>query len=302
MLVLHIGTGKAGSTSIQSFLHHHSADYSFGRLDALGDANAWKIAATSGTDRSKWYWVDHIARLSAAEFQDLQDRFWDDVADEYQSCGGTVVASSEFIYGQFEGDRDAIERLHQNLIRIFGEVKLIVYLREQVSFVKSVYAQRVKGPTRETMRFEQYVRQLEALKIPIDYADRLTQWGEVFGWDSMSACVFDRRNFPNSNLIEDFMQRAGFGQELSGPVTLDDAKNISPRPKELEAVRLMNRIGIKHRRLRRVGVRATTFMFPDVEFSSDWDAEIVEMVSEGNARLNETLLAQNAVKLPVSGQ
>jgi hypothetical protein len=299
MLVLHIGTGKAGSTTIQSFLHHRSSNFSFSRLDAFGAANAWKIAATSGTARSKWYWVDHIAQLNRDEFAALQNGFWKEVEAEYLACGGTVVASSEFIYGQFEDDREAIERLHSHLLRIFGGVKLIVYLREQVSFVKSLYAQRVKGPTRETMPFEQYVNRLEELKIPIDYAARIKLWGQVFGWDNLSACMFDKRNFHNSSLIDDFLFRAGFDGENSGNNSFDASRNVSPSPKELEAMRLMNRIGIKNHRVRRVGVGAMKVLYPDIDFSNAWDSEIVEKVSAGNEWLNENLLAHNSIKLPV---
>jgi hypothetical protein len=305
LLYLHIGTGKAGSTTIQTFLKSCGAELPYSQLESFGLGNSWKIAASTGTERSRWYWVEHIKRLDADEYQRLCSRFWTEVKSEVASLENSdFVASSEFIYGQVACDQEAMARLQLQLTEIFGEVKLLVYFRNQIDFVKSFYAQTVKGPTREILSYDVYIKNLKKIQVPIHYAERLKLWGEVFGWENVEAVVFDRKNFPNGNLIEDFCSRTGIEYDNERFAIHRQESNISPSYNHLVAFRYLNRLtlrkhkGLAVRAITSLARRAITSTLPDKEFPKEYDDLLLSKVSEGNKWLNKVFFSDLAVKLP----
>ena len=52
MLTLHIGTGKAGSTTIQDWLQENRDAIPCAQLPSLGSATAWKAAIARDSDHS----------------------------------------------------------------------------------------------------------------------------------------------------------------------------------------------------------------------------------------------------------
>lgn len=305
MLYLHIGTGKAGSTSIQKFLELQKYALPYKQIEAFGSgyrakiANAWKIAAAANTERSRRYWVQHRKLITESDHQELVDNFWDEVKKEVGGSGAqTFIASSEYIYGQYGNEKDRIEELRVKLLSIFSDVKIIVYFRDQVSFVKSAYAQRVKGPTRSADSYASFIKNITSLNVPIDYAEKVKLWGSIFGYNRIQPVVFDRKNFLGGSLIADFLNR----------IDLDDFKveigqskvteNRSPTFFQLNLLRLGNLLNIQNRQTRDFMVSRITGQFPPKTFPSKYDNRILQMVSDGNKWLNERFFFDQNAKLP----
>lgn len=110
LLYLHIGTLKAGSTSIRNFLRDCSDDLPYAQLDRFGTPNSWRIAASTGTERSRRHWVTTRKLLQADEYQELKDGFWTEVKNEKAKIAcSDFVASSEYIYVQVADDAEAMK-------------------------------------------------------------------------------------------------------------------------------------------------------------------------------------------------
>lgn len=135
MIYLHVGTGKAGSTTIQHFLKTSSSKLPYGQLQAFGLGNAWKIAASLDTVRSRQYWVEQANLFDEIGYEEFCSRFWGDVQTEVANSGhSNFIASSEYIYGQAMGDKRAIARLSELLYEIFGTVKNYILFSQSDRF------------------------------------------------------------------------------------------------------------------------------------------------------------------------
>lgn len=305
MLYLHIGTGKAGSTSIQRFLienrqylHHH-------QLRTFGIGNAWKLAAATGTEKAKQYFVAKAKMLSEGEFSNLNSVFWREAAAEIQASGAAnFVASSEFIY-QFVWEQDEILMLCQRLKQLFGEVKILINFRNQIDYLKSIYAQRVKGLTADVQSFESFMRNQSIIDNEVHYADQAKLWINALEKESIDAAVFDRRNFLNQNLIDDFCLRIGQVKKHSSSLRPQKIVNVSPGYSQLQAYRYLNRLGLnrpQHRvwgKLRSASHRLINRIVPTDEFPSDFDDQVLSTISEGNLWLNQQFFQNQRIKLPV---
>ena len=298
MLYLHVGTGKAGSTTIQRFLANQRAALPYRQLDAFSIGNAWKIAAAMSDEGNRAYWVERKQVLTAAEHKELRSVFWTNVRREVAGLEASdFVASSEHLYGQLGCDRDAVARLREHLVENFEKVKVLIYFRNQIDFVKSKYAQSVKGFKRSTMSFPKYIENLESLEVPIHYAGRLQVWVDVFGAENVEAVVFDKGNFPNGSLIEDFCMRMGIEYDKDRFSVHEKRENTSPSFSQLNVLRFLNYLPIARTDSRRL-LQFLQPILPSRGFPETYDDLILAMVSEENKWLNRTYFSDMAVKLP----
>lgn len=244
MLYLHIGTGKAGSTTIQSLLRSPgllSAD--IGQIEAFGLGNAWKISAASGTENARRYWVEQRGRLSNQDYATFGEPFWDAVAREAsRSDKRNFVASSEYIYGSYAGDADQMRTLRDRLTAIFGSVKIIVYCRDQVDFLKSLYAQRIKGTKRMTQSFDSFLAEMEDMEEIWNYKRTLDVWADVFGRDALCVGVFDRIFFYRNSLALDFLRKIDLADDAGQGLDEGARSNLSPTPFQLSLMRQINKL------------------------------------------------------------
>lgn len=307
MLYLHIGTGKAGSTTIQDFLGNEvELGFDYKQIAAFGLKNAWKLAAASGTARARHYWVAHRRILSEAEFKKLREQVLGDARKEVEAaCCDAFVASSEYIHDQYGRDKEAIGWLRENLEDIFGEVRIILYVREQVSFLKSFYAQRVKGPTRTTESFERFISNLEDHQNFWDYASAIRLWCDAFGEDRVKVVVFDKRNFKEGSLIKDFLYRIDVENVHVNFGAASNTSNKSPTYRQLKYLRLCNMIPtsrlyrLPYKALRRIAF-SKLMQLNDTGFPTKYDNLIIDTVSDGNRWVNETVLTDIPLKLPIN--
>lgn len=307
MLYLHIGAGKAGSTTVQNFLNEmKSARFPYAQIESFGSGSAWKLAAATGTENSYKYWVRVRNAFTPSEFEDNKNRVWDRARSEVaQSQASDFVASSEFILGSFAYNETLLSQLRDYLIDVFGEVVVIVYLREQVSYIKSLYSQKVKGPQRSKLTLREYVDLLDDHKHLWDYAGALRAWSEVFGDDRLNVVCFHERNLIEGDLLKDFLYRLNItdnpARYIRGP---SETANKSPYYNQLQAIRLVNQYRKVipkpvQNRLYRLCLGRLIGSIGTKEFPRNFDAQILSKVSEGNKWVNERFLINASVKLPV---
>jgi len=304
-LHLHIGTGKAGSTTIQHLLGtQRQTGFGHTQVEAFGLGNAWKLAAASGTAFARRYWVEERRTLSAAEFDALGPAVWEAAARELaEAPAGPFVVSSEYIFAQYGAERDDIARLKADLDRFFGPIRIVVYLRDQVSYLKSFYAQRIKGPLRATESFETFIGRIDAFRHLWDYAAALEAWAAVFGPRALTVSVFDPANFRDRDLLTDFLHRIGVEDAQAARAGGTEGvlrANRSPSYAQLRLLRRLNalprpladgplRTLVLNRRMRGAGSG-----FPD-----RFDRDILARVSDGNAAVNAAHLVGQRAQLPV---
>ncbi|MEZ8083417.1 hypothetical protein [Enterovibrio norvegicus] len=193
-IVLHIGTHKTGSTSLQSFLYENSNALLEQSVDYVISECVWKAHQPLG-----WFLQGNTAALKSlypsykyGVINNLEKKI-------KESNAKTIVLSSENIF--LCDDVDKIIRLRDR----FSDCKfeIVVYLREQFGFNKSWYYELVRADYyRYSGGFSQF---LSENNYPTKYFSALEKWSKVFGCDSINVIDFDVVK-KNGNLLPHFVE------------------------------------------------------------------------------------------------
>lgn len=218
MLILHIGTHKTGTTSLQATLARagdallaHGIRYvEAGREGRLShNPLAWAIRGRRNTDIS----------------------LWQDVREELADSRATHVLSSEGFW--FEDPAVIRAQLPDAT-----EARVVVYLRRQDQYLQSLYKQTVSSGRK--VDFDTWMGEMGYRG---DYLTVLRKWAAAFGRDAIVVRPYER-NGRTIDVIEDFLDVLGVDPHvLEGRKVR--ASNPSPRREVLHFLRAFNQLGLK---------------------------------------------------------
>ena len=195
-LILHIGTHKTGTTTVQAALAA-SADQLLRQYGLLYPA--------TGRPQSKFecrfghhFLATSLSRAAGVE----QPGVWTDFLEECErSSAERVLVSAEY-FSSLKPDQ--IARLNQ-LVSGFERVSVILYLRNPVRFLLSAYRQQTNGHRAIACNFEQFVIENVAR---CDYENLVCNWAGIFGPNSLKVRVFDYV-VSSDDLLADFARSTG---------------------------------------------------------------------------------------------
>lgn len=206
--ILHIGTEKTGTTTLQRFLaHNRSALRQTGCVfpSTLGSlSNRFLATYAMEDDRSD----DGRKRLAIATAADLQ-RHRQDVEDALQEeathgDGSVLLLSSEHCHSRLVHESE-VRRLHSLLARVCNDLSVIVYLRPQHELAISLYSTALRvgysGRSvlpRATARMPYY-----------NYDRLLDRWATVFGEADVVPRIFCRKELSQGDICADFLELCG---------------------------------------------------------------------------------------------
>ena len=232
-VVLHLGTGKTGTTTIQHLMRlsrpalaevgvlypttpgpvrHTKLGLSFRSDDELATMPAWK-------------------RMRAQDPERFRRRVHRKLRNEIAKADlPRVLFSDEALYG-FHGE--TLARLRAFTDELGGTVRLVVYLRRQDDHLISYYQQQVK--VGETRRLADWAKRDRASTY--DYARRLSDWREGMEHADLVVRRFERSAFRDGSLEADFLDAA----DIQGvPATPVERKNESMSAEAVEFFRIYN--------------------------------------------------------------
>jgi hypothetical protein len=235
-LVLHIGTGKTGTTSIQSFMNANRsrlAELGFLYPRTPGKVRHTRISLSvlpeENLDRAPaWH---RQGFTSATEFRETVHR---KLRRELARADlPNAILSDEALFGAKPVALDRIRQLTDQLAR---SVKLVVYLRRQDDHLASRYQQVVK--VGETRRLEERVRVLD-LSGFYDYRAKLGRWEQAMGPATFAVRRFERASFADGSLHQDFLDTVGVdarADELEQVTQLNESLDAEA----VELLRILN--------------------------------------------------------------
>jgi len=240
-LTVHIGTGRAGSTSIQFFLRDNRER--LGELGILFPQSPGKARHTH-----LGLFAKPKAELEAAPEWSRQR--WDEPASfrkafkrrlfaEIEESGlSRMLLSDEVLFGSSE---QALRRLSRFTQRIAESLRLVAYLRRQDDHMVSRYQQGVKVGW--IARLRDWAR--EDMSSLYDYRARIAMHQRLLAPADFVIRPFERERFVNGSLFEDFLDAAQIDARIEDLAQVPNL-NESLDAESVEFLRLLNIHRVEH--------------------------------------------------------
>lgn len=206
--ILHIGTEKTGSTSIQQFLFQNRT-----RLSKLG----YLFPATAGylSNRKLVVYSKRAPEADLAEAPlDVNDprelaqwkesfvlKHCEEVLHFHSrhKNQSTVVYSSEHLQSRLTAV-DEIKSVARLLRPLYDELRVVVYLRRQDRYAMSAHSTAIRGGNRNSFSFENVHGQGPYY----NYRELLQNWSEVFGEAAIDVRIFEKDRLQDGDVVSDF--------------------------------------------------------------------------------------------------
>jgi len=232
--IIHIGTPKSGTTTLQSVLAlNRTALTAQGiRYEPFDPSNVAQMElGLAGINRSggtlttpnKLHAMQVGDRDSQTAYVNRFEAMLRDGVARWPEH--TYLASSEQIHAWLSG-RARIKALDTFLRGIFDEVRYVVYYRPQEEFMVSTYSERIRRG--EMITFEDhFAERLDRM----DFFGKASLWSEIVGPENLTVRLLDRGVMKNGDLLDDFCAVTGVDR---APLQTPPRMNVSLSAEEME--------------------------------------------------------------------
>lgn len=243
-LLLHIGTTKTGSKSIQSFLSSNRAklkDKGYYYPFSLGSSNHYKISAYASNFKNSHdlYRMAGVKNLSSLLF------FKASIAREFRKEISslkkihTVIISNEHLHSRCKNNK-SIKRIIKLLNGLFDEVQIVCYLRPPLDHVISLYSTFLKhGYKKDIDNF--VLKRLSASPNYFNYKKYIGLWLKFFNKENIKIKLFDDTRHLKNGVLSDFLETAGI-YEHEHVYQYNARKNLSLNPTGQKILQIRNRM------------------------------------------------------------
>jgi len=289
---LHIGTTKTGSTSIQNFMADHRAflaEKSVLYPTSLGEINHNAIPVFFQGQQAANRLQKKYDIQTPEDYTAFEQAYPVKLADEIALHDPDhIIISSEHMHSRCSS-RAHFARLKQLLAPALTgrDLRIVVYLRPQISHIVSLYSTMLRHGTTETV--DTFVSsKMEPGKLAyFDFDKLLHKWSEAFPEATIIARPFDRMAQLEHGVLSDFLALAGLAP-FAADMTFAAPYNQSMSSWTAETLRLLNtldpalpaHVDRMARKWLRNDVQAGT-VYPDVTVARAFQAAF----DEGNKRV-----------------
>jgi len=237
-VILHVGMGKTGTTTIQATFHRNRtrlAECGVFYPQTPGKRRHVRLALAMQPDVDRPRNSGDWRRQQVSTPAELRPAFEKSLISELRANPSPRVLFSE--ESLFRSEPDSLRNLRHLLDRVASSVRVVCYLRRQDDHVCSRYQQRVKFAG-ETSTLAARVTQLDLSHV-YDYHAWLVAWRDVIRPDELVLRTFERDRFLHGSLLEDFLEAAGLDVALAELVEVP-RKNESLDAESVEFLRIVN--------------------------------------------------------------
>ncbi len=233
--ILHIGTEKTGTTTLQYFLSQNRAELAargFLYPRFCGAVNHVGLAVYSLDPARRDSIQEAFGVTTQADVAPFRARQREAAQDEL-AVPATVIFSNEHCHSRLTTASE-VETLRDFLAEFFDEVRICVYLRRQDQLAVSSYSTHLKAGgvspniLPETNAEDPY----------FNYDRSLSLWEAAFGPGAVQVRLFDRQSLTGGSVVSDFAELCGLGP-MAGFMPVND-RNESIQPVAQEFLRLVN--------------------------------------------------------------
>lgn len=199
---LHIGLHKTGTTAIQEALSAYRGEgASYLRLTSANHSHDMVLMFCGHRDAGH---LVRVGRLRHAEDAPAEAaRLKVQALRQFRETPGDFIISGEEISARFKPDD--IRELKEFLAPHFQRIRVIAYVREPLSYMRSAF-QEVAKKRQVGFDMEPYFPH---------YRRRLKGWIDVLGREAVTVLPYDRKRLRGGSAVEDFAAQVGI--RLSAP-------------------------------------------------------------------------------------
>ena len=237
---LHAGMHKTGTSALQYFLGANREtlkkfkicypDMGLSYPD-VGKYRNGHFLAVSYTDAQDGFGNARPRSEYESALQNLET-----LAQEYD----TIILSEENLWRDIWNRPDHYKRVKDDFAKCGLQIRVIVYLRRQDTWIESFWAQKVKeNDTRGLMQFIEERRK----HVPLDYYACVGRMAEIFGADSLIIRIYEEDKYRSGEyaLHQDFLSILGLSLE-DGFIRTQEIQNTSLIGGSVEIKRILNRL------------------------------------------------------------
>lgn len=210
--ILHIGTRKTGSSSIQSYLKQNAQPLSEQGylMPACLAENGFQIAVASDPLRKLWYYCAREDIKTDEDFVRFRDLTYGNLRAEIaEHQPHTVILSSEDL--SLYIDQQQTDYLRDRL-SMFSQIDVLCYIRRQDRYIVSDFS---TGLLNGGVGFPLDGDPAQATYL--NYKHMIDLWAGAFGREAITLRIFEPAHLKNQDLITDFCDFAGLDSSAFEP-------------------------------------------------------------------------------------
>lgn len=232
-LIIHAGTPKTGTTSLQTYL-----DKKQRRLRGKGILYPHNLEKLQHPTAPKHQWFEkNLVTAHAGHFLENFKNIIAQVKDDTH----TIILSSEGIYNHWWDFPDESKALLGELSKLF-DTQVWVWFREPLVFIESYYKQCIRNPRVEgnpcygkDLSFAEML-DIEWFAKHLDYQGFVTQCQTLFGEKGVLVFKYD------GDMVQEVIQKLGLATPHDSPTP---RQNISLNSASIALLRTINQYDIK---------------------------------------------------------
>ena len=240
--MLHVGTVKTGSTSLQAYFAEHPqalAEAGWCYLPAAGRPDRRDLAAACiAIDDQRDELLRALRLVEPQQRLAFRQQVRDQLAAQLKAlpAGLGVILSSEHFHLSLQSQQE-ITTLRQLLLELGLEVqRVVIYLREPLALIESLFSTMVRSGDQRPLPADPADPFVQLI---CDHPASLQRWRQVFGASVVQARAFPPRG--GQSLSADFLQLLGSAPAVGWPAEPRRQRNRGLNPQALQLLAWFNR-------------------------------------------------------------
>lgn len=232
-LIIHAGTPKTGTTSLQTYLNKKQR-----KLRGKGILYPHNLDKLQNTSAPKHQWFEK--NLVTTNLESFSENF-NNIISQVKSDTHTVILSSEGIYNYWWDFPDQSKSILYELSKLF-DIKIWVWFRDPVTFIESYYKQCIRNPQIENnpcygkdLSFAQMLN-IDWFSQHLNYQGFVTECQVLFGENNVFAFEY------KGDVVEELIHKLGLTTPHDNPTP---RKNKSLNSASIKLLRKINSYNIK---------------------------------------------------------